>query len=68
MRSFSPAEIFSPIGLDVRWQVVNAVVEAGNGDGAVRPVHGSKNVGKNVDRIAGGTAEQSGMQVAVGAG
>ena len=82
-RSFSPAGIFSPIGprnfsarqpepgevgLDVGRQIVNAVIETGNGDRAVRLVHRRKNVGEHVDRIARRTAEQSGMQIAVGAG
>ena len=71
-RSFSPAGIFKPIGprnfsgvkskplkigFDVRRQLADAVIEAGNSDRAVRPMQADKDIREHVDRIARRTAE-----------
>ena len=47
---------------------MDAIVKSGNTDGAVRLVQRRKDIGENMDGIARGAAEQTGMQVAVGAG
>ena len=47
-------------------RVLHAVVEARERDAAVLVVQSAENMRQHADRIAGGTAEQAGMQVAVG--
>ncbi len=55
------------VGFDVGRQFADAVIEAWNGDRTIRLVHRRQDVGEHVDRIARRTAEQPGVQIAVGA-
>ena len=48
-------------------ELLDAVVEAGQGDAAVVVVQAGEDLRENVDRVARGAAEHAGMQVAVGA-
>ena len=80
-RSFSPAGIESPIGLrkesgvkiellplrqNVGWQILHAVIEAGDRDAAVVVMKAAENAGQHPDRILRSPAEDAGMQIAVG--
>ena len=80
-RPFSPAGIESPIGLrkdsgrevelrplrqDIGRQVLHAIIEARDGDAAVVVVKAAENAGQHPDRVLRATAEDAGMQIAVG--
>ena len=55
------------VGLDVRRQFRDAVVEAGNRHATVVVMHRGDDAREHPDRILRRAAEQAGMQVAVGA-